>query len=206
MFDDELASVSSSSSAQSSPTKRRLRPPPLTRRDAIGLVFLLFPSQFFVSSTFHRIDPDQLIGKSLTRISRSSVHPTLTLDFDDHTTAQVLVDGYNPRWKGVPKQLEMDEAFQRLTNNGIVGLETLEILDCAIISLIDRAFQRKQSHDNDDDSTVRWDQEHAAVAFKFSGENTHWHCVWATLAEYDESNSCIFRSVLLVFHIGPKCS
>ncbi|KAE9411240.1 hypothetical protein BT96DRAFT_1028148 [Gymnopus androsaceus JB14] len=160
--------------APSSPTKRRPRPPPLTRRDPIG------------------IHPEELIGKKLLKISASTVHPALTLDFHDHTTAQVLVDGYSPRWKGVPKQLEMDEAFQRLTNDGIVGLETLEIIDCAIIVLIDRAFHRKQSHD--DDSTVRWDQEHAAVAFKFSGENPRWHCVWATLAEYDGNNACIFRS------------
>ncbi|GAW04302.1 hypothetical protein LENED_006083 [Lentinula edodes] len=74
MFDDELSSVSSTSSA-SSPSKRRFRLPPLTRRDPVG------------------IDPDELIGKKLIRISRSSVHPSLTLDFDDHTSAQVLVDG-----------------------------------------------------------------------------------------------------------------
>ncbi|KAJ3791112.1 hypothetical protein GGU10DRAFT_338762 [Lentinula aff. detonsa] len=175
MFDDELSSVSSTSSA-SSPTKRRQRPPPLTRRDHIG------------------IDPNELIGKKLIRISRSAAHPSLTLDFDDQTTAQVLVDGYSPRWKGVPKELEMDEAFQRLTNTRSVGLDTLEIVDCAIIKLCDRAFQRKQNDDH-----VRWDQEHAAVAFKFSGENSQWHCVWATLAEHDEHNICTFRSFEDVF-------
>ncbi|KAJ3844589.1 hypothetical protein F5878DRAFT_601578 [Lentinula raphanica] len=136
MLDDDFSSASSTSSA-SSPVRRRLRPPPLTRRDPIG------------------IDPNELIGKRVIRISRSSIHPTLTLDFDDHTTAQVLVDGYSPRWKGVPKELEMDEAFQRLTDPGFVGLDTLEIVDCAIIKLCDRAFQRKQT-DNDQ---VRWDQE-----------------------------------------------
>ncbi|KAJ3724822.1 hypothetical protein C8R42DRAFT_719458 [Lentinula raphanica] len=176
MLDDDFSSVSSASSA-SSPVRRRLRPPPLTRRDPIG------------------IDPNELIGKRVIRISRSSIHPTLTLDFDDHTTAQVLVDGYSPRWKGVPKELEMDEAFQRLTDPGFVGLDTLEILDCAIIKLCDRAFQRKQT-DNDQ---VRWDQEHAAVAFKFAGENQQWHCVWATLAEHDEHNVCTFRSFEDVF-------
>ncbi|KAJ4483200.1 hypothetical protein J3R30DRAFT_3655587 [Lentinula aciculospora] len=174
MFDDDLSSVSSTSST--SPTKRRLRPPPLTRRDPIG------------------IDPDELIGKTLTRISRSTTHPSLTLDFDDHTTAQILVDGYSPRWKGIPKELEMDETLQRLTSTGVVGLDTLEIIDCAIVKLCDKAFQRKQNDDH-----VRWDQEHAAVAFKFSGENAQWHCVWATLAEYSEHNVCIFRSFEDVF-------
>ncbi|KAJ3869739.1 hypothetical protein EV359DRAFT_76360 [Lentinula novae-zelandiae] len=177
MFDDELSSVSSTSSA-SSPSKRRFRLPPLTRRDPVG------------------IDPDELIGKKLIRISRSSVHPSLTLDFDDHTSAQVLVDGYSPRWKGIPKALEMDEAFQRLTNTGFVGLDTLEIVDCAMIKLCDKAFQRKQ---NDDHDSTMWDQEHAAIAFKFSGENPHWHCVWAVLAEYDENRTCTFRSFEDVF-------
>ncbi|KAJ3933191.1 MAG: hypothetical protein NXY57DRAFT_999826 [Lentinula lateritia] len=177
MFDDELSSVSSTSSA-SSPSKRRFRLPPLTRRDPVG------------------IDPDELIGKKLIRISRSSVHPSLTLDFDDHTSAQVLVDGYSPRWKGIPKALEMDEAFQRLTNTVFVGLDTLEIVDCAMIKLCDKAFQRKQ---NDDHDSTMWDQEHAAIAFKFSGENPHWHCVWAVLAEYDEDRTCTFRSFEDVF-------
>ncbi|KAJ4476964.1 hypothetical protein C8J55DRAFT_516254 [Lentinula edodes] len=177
MFDDELSSVSSTSSA-SSPSKRRFRLSPLTRRDPVG------------------IDPDELIGKKLIRISRSSVHPSLTLDFDDHTSAQVLVDGYSPRWKGIPKALEMDEAFQRLTSTGFVGLDTLEIVDCAMIKLCDKAFQRKQ---NDDHNSTMWDQEHAAIAFKFSGENPHWHCVWAVLAEYNEDRTCTFRSFEDVF-------
>ncbi|KIK67185.1 hypothetical protein GYMLUDRAFT_37247 [Collybiopsis luxurians FD-317 M1] len=164
MSDDEHLS------SASSPTRKRPRPPPLARRDPIG------------------IDPDQLIGKKLIRISRSSSHPALTLDFNDYTTAQVLVDGYDPRWKGIPKVLEMDDAFQRIANSGTVGQETLEIVDCAIIKLCDKAFHRKQSHDD------RWDQEHQAVCFKFSGENPSWHCVWATLTEYDENENCVFRS------------
>ncbi|KAF5393427.1 hypothetical protein D9757_000776 [Collybiopsis confluens] len=166
--DGNISSIQSIMS--SSPTKRRLRPPPLSRRDSIG------------------IDPDQLIGKRLIRISRSSSHPALTLDFDDSTAAQVLVDGYNPHWKGAPKILEMDDALQRLANCGSVGVETLEIVDCAIIKLCDKAFYRKQSHDD------RWDQEHQAVCLKFSGENKAWHCVWAALTEYDEHDTCVFRS------------
>ncbi|KAF9070125.1 hypothetical protein BDP27DRAFT_1392094 [Rhodocollybia butyracea] len=172
MFDDDLSSVSSGSSSNS-PTKKRPRPPSLTCRDAIG------------------IDPEQLIGRKIIRISLSTVHPTLTLDFHDNTSAQILVDGYSPRWKGVPKQLEMDEAFRTLATSGTVGMETLEIVDCAIIKLCDKAFQRKQKHDHE---PVRWDQEHAGVAFKFSDQqNPRWHCIWATLVEYDESE-CIFRS------------
>ena len=40
----------------------------------------------------------------------------------------------------------------------------------------------------------RWDQDHIGLAFKF-GEDKIWHCVWATLAEYDDQlGTCVFRS------------
>jgi len=42
------------------------------------------------------VDPSLLVGKVLTRLSRSLKHPTLTLDFADNTTFQILVDGYDP--------------------------------------------------------------------------------------------------------------
>ena len=42
------------------------------------------------------VDPSLLVGKVLTRLSRSPKHPTLTLDFSDNTTFQILVDGYDP--------------------------------------------------------------------------------------------------------------
>jgi hypothetical protein len=60
-----------------SPTKPRRRPVPL-RLQSLG------------------VDPSLLVGKVLTKLSRSSKHPTLTLDFSDNTTFQILVDGYDP--------------------------------------------------------------------------------------------------------------
>ncbi|KAL0577632.1 hypothetical protein V5O48_004357 [Marasmius crinis-equi] len=137
-------------------------------------------------------DPSQLIGKVLTRARRSADHPALTLDFSDSTSYQVLVDGYNPRQKGVPKELEMDDSFDNilLSNDGFIGLE---IIDCAIITLSDKAFERKQIRSQETD--LRWDKHHLGVAFKFAGENPRWHCVWATLKDYDkELGDCIFRS------------
>jgi hypothetical protein len=61
----------------SSPSKSRRRPVPL-RLQSLG------------------VDPSLLVGKVLTKLSRSSKHPTLTLDFSDNTTFQILVDGYDP--------------------------------------------------------------------------------------------------------------
>ncbi|EGN99816.1 hypothetical protein SERLA73DRAFT_180038 [Serpula lacrymans var. lacrymans S7.3] len=152
-----------------SPTKSR-RPPVPLRLQSVG------------------IDPSLIVGKVLTRISRSPKHPTLTLDFSDHTTFQILVDGYDPVYRGVPKRLEMDHSLETLMNTptGQVHVE-LTIEDCALITLTDKAFEMKQKEE-------RWDQNHTGVALRFK-EDRAWHCVWATLAEHDEKlGACIFRS------------
>lgn len=60
-----------------SPSRSRCRPVPL-RLQSLG------------------VDPSLLVGKVLRKLSRSSKHPTLTLDFSDNTTFQILVDGYDP--------------------------------------------------------------------------------------------------------------
>ncbi|KAK7053485.1 hypothetical protein VNI00_004111 [Paramarasmius palmivorus] len=138
------------------------------------------------------IEPSQLVGKVLSRARRSPEHPALTLDFADNTSYQILVDGYNPRYKGIPKELEMNESFDNilLSNDGFIGLQ---IVDCAIITLSDIAFERKQSHSQE--TNLQWDKRHLGVAFKFAEDTPRWHCVWATLTEYDKDmGSCIFRS------------
>lgn len=63
----------------------------------------------------------------------------------------------------------------------------LLISDCALVRLTDKAFQRTQRED-------KWDQNHLGLAFKFAGDPA-WHCVWATMVEYDEDvGGCTFRS------------
>jgi hypothetical protein len=158
---------SSDSSAPPSPSKPRPRPPPL-----VG------------------IDPATLVGKVLTGIRKSPVHPSLTLDFADNTTIQVVVDGYDPHpgFRGLPKQLETNAVSDPIFNPPTGHLVTeLTIRDCAFVTLSDRAFDLKQRG-------AEWDQNHQGIAFKFSGQKS-WHCIWATLAEHDENHgSCIFRS------------
>ncbi|KII92160.1 hypothetical protein PLICRDRAFT_463139 [Plicaturopsis crispa FD-325 SS-3] len=175
MFSDSASDYSSASSHDSSsqppsPTKARRRPAAL-RLNSIG------------------VDPDEVIGKTLTRVRRSAKHPTLTLDFSDNTTFQVLIDGYDPTHPGVPKELEMDSWLDPVFNppSGQATVD-LTIVDCAYITLSDKAFLRKQT-----ESAAEWDQSHSGVAFKF--QDGHWHCVWATLAEYAERQGpCVFRS------------
>ncbi|KAJ7594016.1 hypothetical protein C8J56DRAFT_1043803 [Mycena floridula] len=144
-----------------------------------------------------RTDPSEIIGRVLKRISRSPHHPVLTLDFTDQSTFQVLVDGYDPIHRGVPKELEMDPLLTDLFLQGPNSEMELTIVDCALITLSDKAFQRKQINDSSSpsNSISEWDQRHLGVAFKFAGEsqNARWHCVWATLQEY-EQGSCVFRS------------
>ncbi|OAX41070.1 hypothetical protein K503DRAFT_736344 [Rhizopogon vinicolor AM-OR11-026] len=132
------------------------------------------------------VDPSLLVGKVLMRLSRSLKHPTLTLDFSDNTTFQVLVDGYDPVHRGLPKELEMDSSLEQLlgTPTGQALVErTIE--DCALITLSDKAFESKERDQ-------RWDQDHIGLAFRFS-EDRKWHCVWVTLTDHD-GDTCVFRS------------
>lgn len=63
----------------------------------------------------------------------------------------------------------------------------LTIVDCALITLTDKAFEIKTRLE-------QWDQNHLGVAFKFAEDNA-WHCVWATLMEHDDMmGECVFRS------------
>ncbi|KAG2150522.1 hypothetical protein DEU56DRAFT_780486 [Suillus clintonianus] len=151
-----------------SPSKpRRRRPVPL-RLQGIG------------------VDPSLLVGKVLRRLSRSSKHPTLTLDFSDNTTFQILVDGYDPVHRGLPKELEMDSSLEQLLNTPTKqALVEWTIEDCALITLTDKAFESREREQ-------RWDQNHSGVAFRFS-EDRMWHCVWATLTDHDDG-TCVFRS------------
>ncbi|EKM80715.1 hypothetical protein AGABI1DRAFT_112461 [Agaricus bisporus var. burnettii JB137-S8] len=134
------------------------------------------------------IDPSLLIGKTLQRARLSSSHPALTLDFSDHFTVQVLVDGYDPAHRGVPKQLEMDSNLDALLAKDSINLE---VTDCAIITLQDAAFDYKHSKPKH----ASWDQKHLAVALKLAEETPRWHCIWARMEEYDEDlGTCVFRS------------
>jgi hypothetical protein len=159
----------SSPTTSSSPPKSRARPPPL-----IG------------------IDPGTLVGRVLTSIRKSPVHPSLTLNFADRSTIQVLVDGYDPHpgCRGIPKQLEMNSASDPIFNPPSGHLDTdLTIRDCAFVKLLDRAFDMKESKRG-----AEWDQTHQGIAFKFH-EQSRWHCIWATLAEHDDKHgTCVFRS------------
>jgi len=68
----------------------------------------------------------------------------------------------------------------------------LQVLDCALVTLSDKAFARKYDHDPEE---LQWDQKHLGVAFKFAVANPKWHCVWAAMEEHDENQgTCVFRS------------
>lgn len=60
-----------------------------------------------------------------------------------------------------------------------------------MITLSDKAFQSQEL--SNDRPLQQWDQAHLGVALKFAVETPRWHCIWATLQEYDQG-SCVFRS------------
>ncbi|KAH9858703.1 hypothetical protein C2E23DRAFT_694812, partial [Lenzites betulinus] len=152
------------------------------------------------------IDPAQLTGKTLTCVRRSRAHPSITLHFDDGASFQVRVVGYDPQFRGVPKKLESDSAVLN-PPSGVADVR-LTVKHAAMITLADKAFQvqpggssgsgtpggGKSAHE------TRWTQKHAAFAIKFD-EQPGWHCMWATLAEYDleERDVCVFRNFADVY-------
>jgi hypothetical protein len=170
----DSASDTSSTSPPASPTKR-VRP---RNKDAIG------------------ISPDELVGKTLTQLRHSSRHPVISISFTTPEQYQILVDGYDPHNPGLPKHLELDAMFAPLIANS--QQNPLVILDCAAITLTDKAFQkRRMTPQGQSQADLEWDQKHTAIAFKFStpGRTPRWHCIWATREEYDEvTGECIFRS------------
>ncbi|GBE81105.1 hypothetical protein SCP_0308300 [Sparassis crispa] len=173
LTDNFSSSSSESSSPLSSPTRSTPPSLPRGRRPQIG------------------IEPSTLIGKKLKLVHRSHRHPTVSLHFTDNTSFQILVDGYDPVHRGVPKEIEMDPELEPIFNHpGGKCKVDLTILNATVITLADKAFElgAKES---------RWDQDHAGIALKFA-EDQKWHCVWATMAEYDDhargNSRCVFRS------------
>ncbi|KAI0663498.1 hypothetical protein C8Q70DRAFT_950301 [Cubamyces menziesii] len=146
------------------------------------------------------IDPATLIGRTLTRVHRSRAHPSLTLHFADGGAVQVRVVGYDPQFRGVPKTLESDSHVLNPAS-GATDVR-LTVKHAAMITLADKAFQVQGTIQGagKPPRESRWTQKHAAFAVKFVEEGG-WHCIWATLAEYDEKNkeTCVFRNFADVY-------
>ncbi|KAI0743557.1 hypothetical protein C8Q80DRAFT_1068917, partial [Daedaleopsis nitida] len=150
------------------------------------------------------VDPVSLIGKQLTRVRRSRTHPCITLNLSDGTAFQLLVVGYDPHYRGVPKVLESDSPILNpRAASGVADLR-LTISHAASITLSDKAFQVQPGSGSGKEAGTtkedRWTQRHAAFALKFE-EEQGWHCVWATMAEYDgrDRERCVFRNYADVY-------
>ncbi|OSD06883.1 hypothetical protein PYCCODRAFT_1474291 [Trametes coccinea BRFM310] len=147
------------------------------------------------------IDPVTLVGRTLTRVRRSHAHPSLTLHFADGGAVQIRVVGYDPQFRGVPKTLESDSPVLN-PMSGAADVK-LTVKHAAMITLSDKAFQVERDGQGPRSGPAResrWTQKHAAFAVKFVEEGG-WHCIWATLAEYDEKDveTCVFRNFADVY-------
>lgn len=127
----------------------------------------------------------------LRRVHRGSIHPNLTLTFADNSVVQVKIEGYDPNIRGLSKELEMDSSLDDVVASAAASTIDLLILDCTLVRLTDKAFERR---DSDSSSDSRWDQDHLGIAFKFDGMPHRWYSVWATMQDYDETGTCRFRS------------
>ncbi|PIL36193.1 hypothetical protein GSI_01853 [Ganoderma sinense ZZ0214-1] len=168
------------------------------------------------------VDPHALVGKQLTRVRRSRTHPCTTLQFSDGSAYQILVVGYDPHYPGLPKVLESDSPILNpLASNGTANVR-LTVSHATSITLSDKAFQVRGSPQPSSPISPsptsspsknaalapredRWTQRHAALALKFE-EEPGWHCVWATMAEYDgkDGERCVFRNYADVYLDGLR--
>ncbi|TFK23653.1 hypothetical protein FA15DRAFT_670243 [Coprinopsis marcescibilis] len=153
-------------------------------------------------------NPSQIIGKVVTHFRKSPTHPSVAIHFADGTCAQIRVDGYDPQYPGIPKALETDSYIQELFASP--KAIDLKILDCAFITLSDKAFE-KRKRGNTEPLSQTWDHHHQALVFKFANTNespVKWHCIWASLQERDDTTGdCVFRSyedVYLELHSRKK--
>ncbi|KAH8828224.1 hypothetical protein DL96DRAFT_1602288 [Flagelloscypha sp. PMI_526] len=142
------------------------------------------------------INPKALVGKTLRRSKRSSLHPSLILECSNSPQQsgsllyQLRIPGYDPRHRGVPKELLInDSPTDELPNSPIV--------DCVLIQLSDKAFRRPGSPGSD---IEWWNQDHTALALKFEEPHRGWHTVCARLQDHDPAlGDCTFRSYTDVY-------
>jgi hypothetical protein len=135
------------------------------------------------------VDPVSLVGKTLVQVRRSPSHPSITLHFSDGSSYQIRVDGYNPQFPGLSKVLEMNaQSHGIFPESGGHANVHLTVDRCASIRMRDKAFDARSSKE------TTWEQAHLGIVLKFK-ERDGWHCLWAMLADNDNSTGlCVFRS------------
>jgi hypothetical protein len=180
-----LSSSSESRPSAAPPPNQSRKQSSSLRRDSIG------------------VDPDRIVGKVLVHIRRSPAHPAVTLHFADRSSYQIRIDGYDPVHRGIPKELEMNSVLVPLFKppGGQIDVH-FTVTHARMVELKDTAYERSHTAES------RWNVGHIALALKFA-EVPGWHCVWATMAEYDgEFGPCTFRSFddvyLAELHPSPR--
>lgn len=126
------------------------------------------------------VEPSSIQGKTLVNIRRSASHPCLTLHFDDESSYQILVDGYQANGQGTHKFLELNAHLEALLADTAAHLPA-PIERCAYSQLVDVAFCIDEAKCASAATTLgrrpsistaprqTWDQKHTALAFKLGG-------------------------------------
>ncbi|KAL1742288.1 hypothetical protein HDZ31DRAFT_43592 [Schizophyllum fasciatum] len=134
----------------------------------------------YADALYPSVEPSTVQGKTLVNIRRSPHHPCLTLYFDDESSYQILVDGYQANGQGTHKFLELNANLEALLADTAAHLPA-PIERCAYSQLVDVAFcideakcataatatGRRPSLSTAPRQT--WDQTHTALAFKLAG-------------------------------------
>ncbi|KAL1689807.1 hypothetical protein GGG16DRAFT_126170 [Schizophyllum commune] len=130
--------------------------------------------------TPNSVEASSIEGKTLVNIRRSPNHPCLTLYFDDESSYQVLVDGYQANGQGTHKFLELNAHLEALLADTAAHLPA-PIERCAYSQLVDVAFCIDEAKCASAATTLgrrpsistaprqTWDQKHTALAFKLGG-------------------------------------
>lgn len=179
MSSSSLSSVSNSNSSPFTTPPSSLPPSPTKRQRQSNLRLDHAPDA---------IGPSALVGKTLVSVRRSLTHPNVVLQFSDKSSFQVKVDGYNPQFPGLQKEIELsDRCAEVFPARGGSSATELTIDHCASISMRDKSF------DGRGNKPTSWEQTHQGLAFKFA-QRDGWHCLWAMLSECEPQGNCIFRS------------
>jgi hypothetical protein len=112
------------------------------------------------------VPPRVIVGKVLTGVRRSHMHPNLGLHFEDGSAFQVRVNTYDPLYPGMEKEIFMDHALEEIFGDtdcdGSLRMK-YTISHATFLTLKDQALYVRSSTGEE----FQWQKSHTVLAFRF---------------------------------------